>query len=75
MGQTYWTFFCICVKQCWLKFLTRPQVPDIPSMLAHLRLMPEIEVRRKLAEMQRHRWRFVFKASLSITACHVHHVD
>ena len=37
------------------------QVPNIPSMLAHLRLMPESEVRRKLLEMQQHRWRFVFK--------------
>ena len=39
------------------------QVPDIPSVLAHLRLMPESEIRRKLAEMQWHRWRFVFKVS------------
>ena len=32
-------------------------------MLAHLRLMPHIEVERKLKEMTQHRWRFVFKVS------------
>lgn len=47
------------------------QVPDIPSMLAHLRQMPESEVRRKLRDMQQHRWRFVFKVgsgACSLTA-------
>ena len=50
--------FVMLNSRCW------EQVAKIEDIIDHLKLMPEEEISRKISEMQKHRWRFIFKVPI-----------